>query len=484
MKKSLCFTFVVFFHFMTFAQPGWEVYHSGYLEESRGISAFGILNSTTKDVAWSIAYDGSGNNDEISAIAYTADGGVTWTVYDPVSFPEVINLGISMVYPTSANTAYLTGYKRSFGNGGVFKTTNAGATWTRSTASNMFANTASFCNVVYFWNSNTGFVQGDPVNGEFEMYRTTDGGNTWIPISGANIDNPLPGEYGVEHGVVFTPTGSSVWFKTNKGRLFRSTDQGQTWKALPTFVTDFDSAIDKFSVTFKNDNEGWIIRSNSELYHSTNGGAAWTQMLPNYDWIGADTTNPNPFFGGDISFIPGSDNTLVITESNTNLPVYGAAISYDGGQNWHKMIYYNFEGGPWEILTPSDNIQHISLGFRDDFFGLSGGLSHLNNPNDPNSAPTQGVFKYNIDTPFVAGETIAGLSVYPNPASTFVKVNTDGAALKNIAVYDIAGKEVLSFNNLSVNNMTINTSDLEKGTYLIKIEDANNNHQVVKVVIK
>ena len=483
MKKSLFFVLAVFFGFNTFAQgttPGWEVYHSGYDEESRGISAFGILKSTTDDVAWSIAYDGAPSKADISAIAYTSDGGVTWTAYDPVSLPGVVNLGISYVYPTSVNTAYVAGYKRSFGNGGVFKTTDAGANWTRSSSNSMYSNSASFCNLVYFYDENNGFSQGDPINGEFEMYYTTDAGATWTPIPGANIDDPISGEYGYTSGIAFTPNSSTVWFTTNKGRLFRSTDQGHTWTAFQTPLTDFGSSSDKGSVTFKDDNEGWIARGNGKLYHSTDGGATWTEMTPNYDWSGQ-------FFGRNISFIPGTANTLIVTEDDSRLSTYGAAISYDGGQNWYKMIYYNFNGGPWEVLRTNSSIQHLAVGFRDINFGLSGGFSHKNDPADPNSADTQGVFKYNNDAipgQSVADESIAGLSVYPNPASSFVTVNTDGATLKNIVVYDISGKEVINFNNLSVNNMTINTSDLEKGIYLMKIEDANNNHQAVKLVIK
>ncbi len=486
MKKSLLFVLAAFLGFNTFAQmsPGWEVYHSGYQTESRGISAFGILNSTTENVAWSIAYDGSANDDKISAIAYTSNGGQTWTAYDPLSLPGVVNLGISMVYPTNATTAYVAGYKRSFGNGGVWKTTDAGASWTKSSSNSMYSNANSFCNLVYFYDENNGFCQGDPINGEFEMYATTDAGATWTPISGANIDNPLSGEFGYVHGIAYTPNGSTVWFTTNKGRLFRSTDNGHTWTAFQTPLTDFGGANDNGSVTFKDDNEGWISRGNGELYHSTDGGASWTQMTPNYDWVGSDPNNPNPFFGGDISFIPGTANTLIITESDYTLPVYGAAISTDGGQNWTKMIYYNFDGGPWEVLQPNSSIQHLSVAFRDENFGLSGGFSHINDPNDSNSAQTQGVFKYNKAAVSIADETINGLTVYPNPASNFVKVNTDGTALKNISVYDLTGKEILNFNNLSVNTMTINTSSLEKGIYLMKIEDAKNNHQAVKLVIK
>jgi len=483
MKKSLFFVLAVFFGFNTFAQlnAGWEVYHSGYDEELRGIRAFGILKSTTDDVAWSIADDYSSNNAKISAIAYTSDGGVTWTAYDPLSLPGVVNLGISYVYPTNVTTAYVAGYKRSFGNGGIFKTTDAGANWVRSSSNSMYSNSASFCNLVYFYDENNGFSQGDPINGEFEMYYTTDAGATWTPIDGSNIDDPLSGEYGYTFGIAFTPNSSTVWFTTNKGRLFRSTDQGHTWTAFQTPITDFGGENDGGSVTFKDDNEGWIYRRNGELYHSLDGGATWTQMSPTDLYVK----------GYDISFIPGSANTLVVTgdnggNANAGTLDYGTQISYDGGQTWTKIINYKFGSDPWMQFNSNQRIFHISLGFRDLDFGLSGGLSHINDPNDSNSGPTQGVFKFKKDVPGggIASETIAGLSVYPNPASSFVTVNTDGATLKNIAVYDISGKEVINFNNLSVNNMTINTSDLEKGIYLMKIEDANNNHQAVKLVIK
>jgi photosystem II stability/assembly factor-like uncharacterized protein len=487
MKKTLLFTFAILYSFNLMAQqmsPGWAVYHSGYTEESRGISRFGVLKSTAQDVAWSVAFDGSGNNADISAVAYTNDGGVTWTAYDPVSLPGAVNPGISMVYPTDENTAYIAAYKRSFGNGGIWKTTDAGANWTKVSTNAMYSDNASFCNVVYFVDANNGFSQGDPINGEFEMYYTTDAGATWTPIAGSDIADPLSGEYGYTGGVV--AAGSSIWFTTNKGRLYKSTDNGLTWNtAYQTPLTDFGSATDSGSVTFKDDNEGWILRGNGELYHTLDGGATWTQMSP--------TMNPAPptageFFSGDIAFIPGTQNTLICTDADYDKSMYGAAISYDGGQNWEKMIYYDFgqngADGVWEVLQPDGNIQHLSLGFRDIDFGLSGGFSHLNDPNDPDSPESQGVFKYINEAVGIAGQTIEGLSVYPNPASNVVNVATDNAAIKHISIYDITGKEVYKVNDLSLNNTTINVSNLQRGIYLMKIEDASNAKQAVKLVIK
>ena len=40
----------------------------------------------------------------------------------------------------------------------------------------------AFPNVVYFWDENIGFAQGDPVDGEYELYTTVDGGENWIEV--------------------------------------------------------------------------------------------------------------------------------------------------------------------------------------------------------------------------------------------------------------------------------------------------------------
>ncbi len=498
MKKSLLLVMAVFFGFNVFAQnttPGWEVYHSGYTDESRGISSIAILNDTSSNVAWSIAYDGSSNGDQISEVAYSNDGGYTWTAYNLANnvLPGIINPGIGTVLPVDENTAFIAAYKTNIGNGGIWKTTDAGATWTKVSSNSMYANSNSFCNLVYFFDDNNGFCQGDPINGEFEMYYTTDGGNTWTPISGSDIDDPQTGEYGYVHGYVVA--GNTIWFTTSKGRLYRSTDQGLTWIAHDTPLNDFGgNNNDSGDVTFKDDNEGWLVRNNGELYHTTDAGDTWTAITPTYDWAGSDPNNPNPFFGGDIAYIPGTNNTLVVTEADYNLAAYGSAISYDGGATWTRIINYNFGGDQWDPLpyntndTDPDNdieyMQHLAVAFRDINFGLSGHFSHLHDPNDANDGwPSDGIYIFHEDISGIADQTIEGLNVFPNPANYFVKVSAENAALQNIVIFDITGKEVINL-NLSENNANINVSGLDNGIYLMKITDADNNHQAVKLVIK
>jgi len=484
MRKLLFFAFTIFYGLNLSAQPGWESFWSGYTEDSRGISRFGILNDPNQDVAWSVAYDGSGNGADISAVGVTTDGGVTWTTYDPVSLQGAANLGISMVFPVDVNTAYIAAYKRSgsFGNGGIWKTSDQGATWVRMNTGNMYSDNASFCNIIYFVDQNNGFSQGDPINGEFEMYYTTDGGGSWTQIPGSDIDDPLTGEYGYTGGIV--GAGSTIWFTTNKGRLYRSLDQGHTWTAYDTPLDDFGGAGDNGNVTFKDDNEGWILRGNGELYHSTDGGETWTQMTP---------TGLNNF-GGDIAYIPGTANTLVASEADSTLPDFGTAISTDGGVTWTRITKYKLSTmTDFDDLTnilqdnqgnPIDDMQHTCVAFRDVNFGLSGQFSRQGDPNDPNDIGDFGVFKYYDNVAGVTDNVISDLMVYPNPASSIVNIATENNNINNISVFDITGKEVVSVKEVGLNNTSIDVSNLDKGIYLLKVTTENNAQKTLKLLVK
>ncbi|TRW27486.1 T9SS type A sorting domain-containing protein [Flavobacterium zepuense] len=70
------------------------------------------------------------------------------------------------------------------------------------------------------------------------------------------------------------------------------------------------------------------------------------------------------------------------------------------------------------------------------------------------------------------------VSVYPNPTSDVLYVNTTDAA--DVTIYDLAGRTVTSVN---YTNSGINVSGLQKGTYLVEVV-AGNAKTVKKVVIQ
>ena len=483
--KKLLFSLVLLLGASSlFAQAGvvgWESHWSGYTADSRGISRISMFNG---DVAWSIAYDGSGNGDQISALGVTTDGGVTWTTYDPVSLPGAVNPGLSMIFPASPTTAYVAAYKRSFGNGGVWKTTDTGANWIKVSTASMYANSASFCNVVYFTDADHGFIQGDPINGEFEMYSTSDGGTTWTPIDGANIDDPLSGEFGYTGGIV--AAGGTIWFTTSAGRLYRSTDNGATWTAHATPLADFGGNNgDSGSVTFKDANEGWILRDNSELYHTTDAGDTWTLL----------SSTVLTDMSGDIVYVPGADR-LIIADADFNHTNYGSAYSDDGGVTWTKILYYKLDGfnnSDWIKLTnylvgtaPNQEpwqLQHTCVTVYDQDHILSGTFMSQLDPNDSNTY-NGGIFVYNNTTvDKVASNTVKGLQMYPNPASNFIHISASND-ISEVSIYDMAGKEVKKINDIDITETTINLQDLKQGFYLIKITDVKGGEQTNKLVIK
>ena len=103
-----------------------------------------------------------------------------------------------MIHALDAQTAWLVAYPRGANQiGGIFKTIDGGS-WSRQDSAN-YDSSSSFANVVYFWDENVGFAQGDPLSTEFELYVTNDGGDNWNAVPGSSIPNPLGGEYGYDN---------------------------------------------------------------------------------------------------------------------------------------------------------------------------------------------------------------------------------------------------------------------------------------------
>ena len=107
----------------------------------------------------------------------------------------------------------------------IYKTTDRGTTWTPATG--VFTNASSFPNTIHFFDQNNGLAMGDPVDGYFEIYTTSNAGVNWVRVPSSNIPAPLTGEAGTVNCQAYY--NNSYWFTTNSARVFRSTDRGYTW---------------------------------------------------------------------------------------------------------------------------------------------------------------------------------------------------------------------------------------------------------------
>jgi len=105
---------------------------------------------------------------------------------------------------------------------------------------------------------------------------------------------------------------------------------------------------------------------------------------------------------------------------------------------------------------------------------------------DTNPAIITNIFNSTFEVQLSTPEFSSGnLLIYPNPSNGLVYINTQNTTenLKQINLYDVLGKIILSSKNLSAKQSTIDVSALSKGVYMIEITTENNFRQIKKLVV-
>ena len=317
----------------------------------RGINYMSAADSNN---VWATGYISTDPTAACSDFTHTTDGGNTWI---PGLITNTTGLASAMVFGMSASTAYVPMYKVSGSKPqGIYVTTDGGLTWNRQTTAS-FSNTSSFPDCVHFFNANEGWALGDPINGAFEIYTTTNGGTNWTQVSGSNIPAPVSGEFGVVG--YYSAVNDTLWFGTNMGRVYHSSDKGHTWSVAT--VTPFNGKYIK--PTFQSGMHGLVqdrsAGSTGALCETFDGGQTWALV---------NTTGPT--YATDLSFVPGTANIFVTSGSGgTN----GSSYSFNGGHSW-----YDFVG--------TTGAQYMQMTWLNNHCGWAGGIN--------SSATENGVYKF------------------------------------------------------------------------------------------
>ena len=413
-------------HIVVSEEPSgvWISQNTSFPNTSTGVRNISIVD---ENVVWASGYDGSGSGANYQVYSRTSNGGSSWSSGN-INLGDT-NLGIAMISAISSTTAWVVGYPTAAGQtGGIWKTTNGGSSWTRQNTAS-YNSSGSFTNVVYFWDENYGFAQGDPIGGEYELYVTSDGGNNWEAVPGENIPNPGGGEYGYVGQIEVV--GDNVWYTTNSTTLYHSTDRGNTWQAYQCPVNDFSGD----AISFSDANNG-IIVSGTNVYRTYDSGENWTQIDPN-----------GPVNSIGVSYVEGTD-TIFSTSTS------GSSQSFDGGITWN----------------PIDNETFLGVEFLNSTTGWAGSF---------NGDLAGGIWKwsdFSLSQDEISNES--NFKIYPNPVDNIL--NIDSVNEINSMIYDITGKKVLE--SYSKN---INIEKLAKGIYVIKIKDlVNNITESIKIIKK
>lgn len=277
----------------------------------------------------------------VGTVMKTTNGGVNWNVLNVGT-----NSQLADVFCISINEAIIVG-----SSGLILRTTNGGQNW------NSIFMTSSNLNGIDFPTSNTGYIS--VFNGT--ILKSTNSGSNWtqlqtgIGVLGCvSFCDSLHGIAGTFNGVTMTTNGGMNWNYTeltpqpfeaiisasfmdtqninvlSNDYVYRTSNMGTNWTRidLPIDIDDLPRTI-----SFSNNNTGYIATSYGSILTTTNGGLNWrndSTFNPSYYIInvlwGADAVR-----NSDVAYVSGAGAKIIKTT--------------DGGQSWNLMIggRYNLE---------------------------------------------------------------------------------------------------------------------------------------------
>ena len=399
MKKLLTLSLLLMFTAVVFGQ--WVQQATGFTAPSRGINYVSVVD---ENVVWAAAYDGSGTAAAIQEFTRTTNGGTTWT-------PGVINnatgLEMAMIFALNADTAFAPLYRSSGSNPqGIYVTYDGGLTCTRQTTASVSAS-ASFPQT--------------------------------------NIPAPLSGEWGILG--FYDAVGDTIWWGTQKGRVFMSTDKGYNWSVAQTPLNTYTTVVMASGMHGLAQDKG--ASSTGTLYETVDGGTTWT-LVP---FTGNCFTN-------DIAHVPGTASTFVTTGAATGFS--GASYSYDGGYTWTDFV-------------GTLGTQFLSTDWANNANGWAGGFNDQVMP-----TTVGGMFKYTgVLTQVMENlEKDKGVVVYPNPSSSNFTFSLKGFENEDLVlnIRDLSGRLVFSGNYSEspiTFNIDVNLSEVPSGFYIAELQSGD-----------
>jgi photosystem II stability/assembly factor-like uncharacterized protein len=264
-------------------------------------------------------------------------------------------------------------------------------------------------------------------SGYDEVYKSTNGGNSWTSISqsfGGNLNH-----------LKIAPSNSNVQFAARGSQLYKTSFAGiiPNWNS----VTGFSGSINSIAIHPTNSNKVAIATTgNQKVYVTSNGGTSWTSY-------------------------------------KFNLPNFSAqALAWhDNGENG---LYLGMDYGVYYIDDTFTEWQTFSNGLPNVYISEL----EINTANNKIYAGTYGRGLWSSDvfdaTLSVDEFALESFQVYPNPAKNEVSLKWDKSDLVSVRIFDALGKLMYFTKNINISeSKQIDVSNYASGLYFIRINNLN-----------
>jgi hypothetical protein len=329
------------------------------------------------------------------------------------------------VDPTNASVVYLGG-----ANGGVWKSTDAGNTWTPLTDAQPSLSVGAIAidpsnhNTIYVGTGEGNYAAGGIIGDSYYgvgILKSTDGGSTWTQIAG-----PFVGPFGstsLDGGafigaLAVSPSSSSVMLaglytssSTNPSGVYRTADGGTTW----TLVLDGNNSSPNpgTSIVFDPTNGSNVYAAlgnfagdplfTNGVYKSTDGGLTWTVQL------------------GETADVAG--RIVLAIAPSTPTTVYAAIAQALTSGSGLLGVYKTIDGGKtWNLLTTAPNFCDFQCSYDMDIKVA---------PNNANVVYATGMYTYSNNTQTTVVRSLDGGTTWTleGAGANGTNVHTDGHAL-------------------------------------------------------
>ncbi len=273
-------------------------------------------------------------------------------------------------HPTDGNTCYIAS-----ASGGAWKTTNGGTSWTPLTDELPTTNCGAICldpadaSTVYL---GTGEYQtGSTGDG---LYRSTDGGASWVQIATAGMTGEqvsavavAPGNSALIHvagsaGYARSTNGGSSWTRTinaacsamvvhptdasivyaarGSGGIYKSTSGGASFSKLSSGLplTGFGRIVMAISRSNPSVLYAAFINGGSMigLYRTADAGATWAKLT-----AAPAFCNSQCWYDAYVAVDPANENTVYCGGVDPRYATAGVTKSTDGGATWSEKSQYS-----------------------------------------------------------------------------------------------------------------------------------------------